>query len=146
MNELKIQTKNMLKNQDPTDFKDLITALVLKCIKLNMEPMPDPDSLTGLVDELYDLMQQTWPGVRPEQLWQTFKNGMAKGGAYRLKINYPTLANWILYQRVNKLESMIDSEVRKSAPPIEAQASDLMKGLAEYRERVKRGEYKPKGR
>jgi len=137
--ELAKQATGMLKHQTPEDFKELLMAMVLKSIKLNMDPMPDPDSLVGLVDELFDLLRVTWPGVKPEQLWATFKAGMAKGGAYRIRINYPTLANWVLYQKVltTAEQSQRAKEVEKVSPSINDQVRDLITGLNKYRERLK---------
>jgi hypothetical protein len=137
--EIANQSTGMLKHQSPEQFKELLTAMILKSIKLNMDPMPDPDSLIGLVNELYQLLENSWPGVTPEQLWNTIKAGMAKGGAYRIRINYPTLANWLMYQRVMKSpqQSQREKEVEKVSPSINEQVRDLISGLNQYRERVK---------
>jgi len=137
--ELANQSTGMLKHQTPEQFKELLMAMVLKSIKLNMDPIPDPDSLVGLVDELFDLLRVTWPGVKPEQLWATFKNGMAKGGAYRVRINYPTVANWLVYHKVltTAEQSQREKEIENFSPNINEQVRDLISGLNKYRERVK---------
>ena len=137
--EIATQSTGMLKQQEPEQFKELLMAMILKSIKLNMEPIPDSDSLVGLVDELYQLLAISWPGVKPEQLWLTFKAGMAKGGAYRVRINYPTIANWLMYHRVMKSpeQSQREKEVEKFSPSLNQQVQDLLSGLNQYRERVK---------
>jgi len=141
---LALQTA-MLKQVDPGKFKELLMAMVLKCIRLNMESIPDPDALKEMVEELYDLLQVSWPGVRPAQLWATLKHGMAKQGQYRVRINYPTLANWILYHRILKPETEA-AGIKHPGVPIDTQVNNLLIGLSEYRKRVASGEYKPQGR
>lgn len=144
-NALDVAHGTMLKAQDPGKFKELLTGYLLKCIKLNMEPLPDPTALGQIVDELYDLLQASWPGVRPGQIWLTLKNGMAKSGQYRVRINYPTVANWFLYHRVTQAnDSHVESKL--PAPNINEQAQSVLAGLKEYREAVARGDYKPQGR
>lgn len=135
----------MLKHVPPEDFKEVLTAMVLKCKRLNEESVNKMEDLTELVDELYLLLQRSWPGVRPTQIWATLKNGMAKQGQYRVRITYPTLANWLMYHRVLKTEPESSKE-KELGEPIESQVNRIVNGLAEYRKRVASGEYQPKGR
>lgn len=144
--ELDLANGAMMKATSPDDFKELLAGYLLKCFKLNMEPLPEPEALGMVVSELYDLLIKTWPGCRPALLWETLKQGMAKGGQYRVRINYPTVANWFLYHRVMKIESQTEHQVPTFAPSINEQSKEILAGLKEYRERVARGEYKPKGR
>lgn len=135
----------MLKATPAEQFKDLLAGYLLKCIKLNMEPLPDPEALGGVVAELYDLLLKTWPGVRPNQVWLTLKHGMAKSGQYRVRINYPTVANWLIYHRqTSEPGSQVEKEM--ASPSLNDQAADVLAGLKRYREAVARGEYKPRGR
>jgi len=135
----------MLKHQSPQQFKELLMAMVVKCIKLNMEEISHPSLLQEMVEELYDLLQVSWPGAKPSQLWATLKYGMAKQGQYRVRINYPTLANWILYHRQLKTETE-GAGTKNPGVPIDTQVNNLLTGLSEYRKRVESGAYKPKGR
>ena len=141
--EISVANNAMLKELPPDDFKELLAGYLLKCIKLNMEPLPEPEALGMITAELYYLLKQTWPGVRPNQIWLTLKHGMAKQGQYRVRINYPTVANWLLYQRQMKPP---ENTTREPAPSLNTQAADVLAGLKEYRDRVAAGEYKPKGR
>jgi hypothetical protein len=142
---LDTQFGGMLKKADPGQFKELLAGYLLKCIKLNMEPLPDPEALGGIVDELYLLLQRSWPGVRPGQVWLTLKAGMGKSGQYRVRINYPTVANWLLYHKVTSDEPTSQVE-KEMAPSLNTQSADVLAGLKKYREAVARGEYKPRGR
>lgn len=132
----------MLKQVSAHDFQELLAAYLLKCIKLNLEPLPEPESLGMIAKELFYLLQREWPGCRPKDLWKTLKYGMAKQGQYRVRINYPTVANWIMYHR------HVHKESQKEEPPpnLEQQAQGVLSGLKEYRRKVEAGEYIPKGR
>jgi hypothetical protein len=69
---------------------------------------------------------------------------MAKSGQYRVRINYPTVANWLMYHKV-----MADNPSEREqtfSPSLNTQAADVVAGLKEYRDAVARGEYKPRGR
>ncbi len=134
----------MLKHTPAEDVKEMLAGYLLKCIKLNMEPFPEPEALGMIAAELYDLLAKTWPGVRPNQIWLTLKYGMAKGGQYRIRINYPTVANWLMY---HKQTGDGRSELEKAvSPSLNTQAEDVLSGLKEYRKKVASGEYKPRGR
>jgi len=136
----------MLKRVEPEQFKELLAGYLLKCIKLNMEPLPDPEGLGMVVSELYDLLQITWPGVKPSQIWATLKAGMARQGQYRIRVNYPTVANWFMHHRVLTPQGEAEKAIEKSSPPIQTQVEGVLNGMKEYRERVASGEYKPRGR
>ena len=142
--ELSVANNAMLKQLPPDDFKELLAGYLLKCFKLNMEPLPEPEALGMVVSELYDLLKKTWPGVRPNQIWLTLKHGMAKGGQYRVRINYPTVANWLVFHKVTHETEPGGRKIE--TPSLNTQAEGVLSGLKEYRERVARGEYKPRGR
>jgi len=146
--EVSVANNAMLKQLPPDDFKELLAGYLLKCFKLNMEPLPEPEALGMVVSELYGLIKATWPGCRPALLWATLKQGMAKGGQYRVRINYPTVANWVVYHRVMKIDPQgeLSKKIESATPSLNTQANEVLAGLKEYRERVARGEYKPKGR
>lgn len=142
--EISIANNAMLKQLPAQDFQELLAGYLLKCIKLNMEPLPEPETLGMIAKELFYLLQKSWPGVRPNQVWATLKAGMAKGGQYRVRINYPTVANWLMYHRVATPEQGREKEL--NTPSLNTQAEGVLAGLKEYRERVAKGEYKPQGR
>jgi len=146
--EISVANNAMLKQLPAEDFKELLAGYLLKCIKLNMEPLPEPEALGMVTAELYDLIRATWPGCRPSLLWATLKAGMAKGGQYRVRINYPTVANWLMYHRVLKIDPQgeMSKKIEASAPSLNTQAESVLAGLKEYRRKVEVGEYKPRGR
>jgi len=142
--EITVANNAMLKELPPDDFKELLAGYLLKCIKLNMEPLPPPEALGMITAELYDLLKKAWPGVRPNQVWLTLKHGMAKQGQYRVRINYPTVANWLMYHKVTHETETGGRKIE--TPSLNTQAETVLSGLAEYRKRVASGEYKQKGR
>jgi len=139
------QQNAMLKESSQEDFKKIFAGYILKCYRLNGEPEPDPKAFTEIVDELFEFLQKTWPGVRLDLIWHTLKQGMAKQGGGYLKITYPVLANWLRYHRVMKTPDDY-AAVPDYTPSLNEQAESVLAGLKAYRERVARGEYKPKGR
>lgn len=133
----------MLKHSNADQFKQVLAGFLLKCIRLNLQQRPEPGALKEITEELYELLQATWPGAKPSQIWDTLKHGMGKQGQYRVVINYPTVANWILYQRQVKVKSETEKII---GPPIAETVEMTLRGLSEYRKLVASGEYKPRGR
>lgn len=129
-------SESMLKEVQPKDFKKLLSAFIIRACGLHLQPLPDPDSLKGIVDELYTLLVTVWPGCKPEQLWNTILFGMAKQGQYNYRVSYSTIANWILYHRTEAMRAKpkLRNEITEPGN-FNQRAGELLKGLEDYKRR-----------
>ncbi len=139
--------RGKLKEGNPNDWVEYLTAVIVDLIDMNLQNMPEPGLVDKMADKLYKLLTSTWPGVTKVQLYKTLMNGYTKQGGYgNFRVTYPLLANWVIYHRDLAVTQSHKQQDMENLFPLHEQAEELLGGLVEYRKRVERGEYVPKGR
>lgn len=155
-NKPKVLTKEMqqldfyrgkLKEMNPNDWTEYLTAVIVDMIDLNLQQMPEPGTVDKMAQKLYKLLAINWPGATKNQVYRTLHRGYTKQGSYgNFRVTYPLLANWILYQKDQSTNNSMTKDELEKTFPLHEQAQEILAGLAEYRKRVDSGEYVPKGR
>lgn len=77
------------------DFKTFLAKELHKLFIKNGQNAPDPDNASLIVNELYNNLNKTWPGVKVEWLSKAFENGINGDYGDFANISYRLMNDWI---------------------------------------------------
>lgn len=76
------------------DFKKFLLQEVHKLFIKNGQNAPDPDNASLIVNELYNNLNKTWPGVKIEWMQKAFEKGINGDYGDFANISYRVMNDW----------------------------------------------------
>ena len=116
-----------LKHVVPEDFKSFLLKQVFKLYFKNGQNAPSSGEAQMFVNELYDHLQKTWPGVKQEWIRSAFDKGIAGDYGEFANISFNILVLWI-----KKFRSMMNREdfgIKEDPMASKEKADFILSGL-----------------
>ena len=79
----------------PVDFKKFLLQELHKLHIKNGQNAPDPDNASLIINELYNNLQKTWPGIKAEWIKKAFEKGINGDYGDFANISYRLMNDWI---------------------------------------------------